>query len=157
MLVNVSGQVRPDGLLVESIIFCFFTYSRMSPSLKLLCNGMSGLSSTRRSSDHDITDRKKAENELKRYRDNLEKLVSERTIDLQMALDEIKTLKGIVPICSTCKKIRDDNGYWNKLESYIQKHSEASFSHGMCPDCSDKLYGNEGWYIEMKKEREQKK
>jgi len=72
-------------------------------------------------------------------------------IKLQNALDEIKTLKGLIPICSHCKKIRDDQGYWNILESYIQKHSEASFSHGMCPECSDKLYGNEDWYIEMNK------
>ena len=70
---------------------------------------------------------------------------------MRHALNEIKTLKGIVPICSKCKKIRDDTGYWNQIESYIQKHSEAEFSHGMCPNCSDELYGDEDWYIEMKK------
>ncbi len=53
---------------------------------------------------------------------------------------EIKTLRGIVPICSHCKKIRDDKGYWNHLEAYIQKHSDASFSHGICPECAGKLY-----------------
>ncbi|MBU1341359.1 MAG: PAS domain S-box protein [Proteobacteria bacterium] len=74
-----------------------------------------------------------------------EKLIKE----LQEALDSIKTLSGLVPICSSCKKIRDDRGYWNQLEAYIEKHSEASFSHGMCPQCSEKLYGNEDWYIEM--------
>tara|TARA_B100000614_G_scaffold262444_1_gene295975 strand:- start:1329 stop:2597 length:1269 start_codon:yes stop_codon:yes gene_type:complete len=73
--------------------------------------------------------------------------------NLKVALDEIKTLKGIVPICSSCKKIRDDKGYWNQLESYIQKHSEASFSHGICPECLDKLYGNQKWYTEMKKKK----
>jgi ABC-type amino acid transport substrate-binding protein len=67
--------------------------------------------------------------------------------ELNQAMDEIKTLKGIVPICSSCKKIRDDKGYWNRLEAFIEKHSEASFSHGICPDCSEKLYGNETWYI----------
>jgi hypothetical protein len=75
-------------------------------------------------------------------------------VELKNALLEIKTLKGIVPICSSCKKIRDDKGYWNLLESHIEKHSEASFSHGMCPECSDKLYGDEDWYIEMKKNGE---
>jgi len=70
--------------------------------------------------------------------------------ELENALAEIKTLKGIVPICSNCKKIRDDKGYWNLLESFIEKHSEASFSHGVCPECSDELYGNEKWYKEMR-------
>jgi HAMP domain-containing protein len=73
--------------------------------------------------------------------------------DLEIALDEIKTLKGIVPICANCKKIRDDKGYWNHLESYIEKHSDASFSHGMCPECLEALYGKEQWYIKMKKKK----
>jgi histidine kinase-like protein/GAF domain-containing protein len=73
---------------------------------------------------------------------------------LQIALAEIKTLKGIVPICSNCKKIRDDRGYWNLLESYLEKYSEASFSHGMCPECADELYGKEDWYIDLKNEQE---
>lgn len=89
---------------------------------------------------HDITERKVAEAER-------EKLIKE----LQLTLAEIKTLKGLIPICASCKKIRDDKGYWNLLESYIEKHSEASFSHSMCPECSDKFYGNEDWYIEMKR------
>nr|NJM03683.1 hypothetical protein [Desulfobacula sp.] len=73
--------------------------------------------------------------------------------DLTIALDEIKTLKGIVPICSGCKKIRDDKGYWNLLESYIEKHSEASFTHGMCPECMEKFYGKNDWYIKSKKKQ----
>lgn len=88
----------------------------------------------------DITIQKQREQER-------EKLIE----DLQNALTEIKTLEGIVPICSKCKKIRDDKGYWSKLESYIEQHSDASFSHSMCPECSDKLYGVEDWYIKMKK------
>ncbi|MBU2627216.1 MAG: PAS domain S-box protein [Proteobacteria bacterium] len=77
----------------------------------------------------DISDRKQIEKEK-------EKLI----IDLKNALNEIKTLKGIVPICASCKKIRDDKGFWNHLETYIQKHSDAQFSHGICPDCKKKLY-----------------
>jgi len=53
---------------------------------------------------------------------------------------EIKRLRGMLPICSSCKKIRDDKGYWNQIESYISAHSEAEFSHGICPDCFKKLY-----------------
>ncbi len=60
--------------------------------------------------------------------------------DLQKALDEVKTLSGFLPICSSCKKIRDDKGYWNKLESYLRAHSYARFSHGICPDCANRLY-----------------
>jgi len=60
--------------------------------------------------------------------------------DLQKALDEIKRLRGILPICMECKKIRDDAGYWHPVELYIRDHSEAEFTHGICPDCMRKLY-----------------
>ena len=59
---------------------------------------------------------------------------------LQKALAEVKTLSGFLPICASCKKIRDDKGYWNQIEAYISEHSEAEFSHGICPECSEKLY-----------------
>jgi hypothetical protein len=59
---------------------------------------------------------------------------------------EIKSLTGLLPICASCKKIRDSKGYWNQIESYIQKHSEAEFSHGLCEACSKELYGNDDWY-----------
>ena len=70
---------------------------------------------------------------------------------LQQALKKIKKLNGLIPICSSCKKIRDDKGYWNLLEAYIEEHSDAFFSHGICPECSEKLYGKQGWYIKRKK------
>lgn len=60
--------------------------------------------------------------------------------ELQKALSEVKTLSGLLPICANCKKIRDDKGYWNQIEGYIQQHSDAQFSHGICPDCIKKLY-----------------
>ncbi len=60
--------------------------------------------------------------------------------ELENALAEIKTLRGIIPICSSCKKIRDDEGYWHQVEVYIRDHSEAEFSHGICPECAKKLY-----------------
>ena len=60
--------------------------------------------------------------------------------ELHQAQGEIKTLQGILPICSCCKKIRDDKGYWNQLETYIHEHSAALFSHSICPDCMKKLY-----------------
>ena len=59
---------------------------------------------------------------------------------LQEALDEVKMLGGLLSICASCKRIRDERNYWEPLESYIQSHSEAKFSHGVCPDCLRKLY-----------------
>lgn len=60
--------------------------------------------------------------------------------ELGQALETIKTLRGIVPICAHCKKIRDDQGFWNHLESYVSQHTEAEFSHGFCPKCARELY-----------------
>ena len=77
----------------------------------------------------DITKRKEVEADR-------EKLIGK----LQDALAKIKTLRGIIPICASCKKIRDDKGYWNKLENYLRDHSEADFSHGICPQCVKALY-----------------
>ncbi|MBU4011569.1 MAG: PAS domain-containing protein, partial [Proteobacteria bacterium] len=59
---------------------------------------------------------------------------------LQKVLDDIKTLHGIIPICMNCKNIRDDRGCWNQLEIYVRDHTEAQFSHGLCPECTNKLY-----------------
>ncbi|THB81313.1 MAG: PAS domain S-box protein [Desulfobacteraceae bacterium] len=89
-----------------------------------------------------ITRRKIAEINLKKEHDLLLR-----------AMERIRTLSGLLPICAACKKIRDDKGYWNQLESYIEEHSEVSFSHGMCTDCSDKLYGDQDWYVQMKKKK----
>ncbi len=70
----------------------------------------------------DITERKKVEEELKN------------------ALNDVRTLRGIVPICSHCKKIRDDQGYWNQVDIYVRDHTEAEFSHGICPNCLETFY-----------------
>lgn len=77
----------------------------------------------------DITDRKLIEVEKKQL-----------IFELQRALAKVKLLSGFLPICSSCKKIRDDKGYWNQIESYIRDHSEADFSHSICPECARKLY-----------------
>ena len=60
--------------------------------------------------------------------------------ELSQALDEIRTLQGILPICSFCKRIRDDQGYWNQVDAYISRHSDAQFSHSVCPECMKKHY-----------------
>ena len=66
--------------------------------------------------------------------------LEEKNAELQKAMDEIKTLRGFIPICASCKRIRNDEGYWEQIESYISSHSEAKFSHGCCDECARKLY-----------------
>ena len=61
---------------------------------------------------------------------------------LQENVDNLKALHGLLPLCSSCKKVRDDNGSWNQLEAYIQNHSDAKITHGICPDCMKQLYGD---------------
>jgi hypothetical protein len=61
--------------------------------------------------------------------------LEEKNNEPQSAFKEIKTLSGIVPICSYCKQIRDDKGFWNQVEAYVAKHTDAEFSHGICPEC----------------------
>lgn len=78
---------------------------------------------------NDITERKQMEEALEEERRRLQK-----------ALDEVTTLRGIVPICANCKKIRDDQGFWNQVEVYVRDHTEAEFSHGICPECEKTLY-----------------
>ncbi len=117
---------------------------------------------------NDVTDRKRSEEALRSAHNELEKIVEERTLELvrvnkdlkqeieerkhveherekfifklKEALENVKTLRGLLPICCNCKKIRDDEGYWNQIESYIRKHSEAEFTHSLCPNCAHKLY-----------------
>jgi PAS domain S-box-containing protein len=77
----------------------------------------------------DITERKLAEDE----RDRL-------ILELREALSHVKLLSGLLPICASCKKIRNDKGYWEQMEKYITEHSEVDFSHGICPECAERLY-----------------
>jgi two-component system OmpR family sensor kinase len=105
--------------------------------------------------------RKRAEEELREAHRTLEERVKERTAELEaeiarrkkteaalegerrqlaQALEEVRTLRGILPICANCKNIRDDKGYWSQVEKYISDHTEARFSHGICPDCMAKFY-----------------
>ena len=81
--------------------------------------------------DTDITERMQMEEEKT-------KLIAE----LQSALADVKTLSGLLPICSACKRIRDDRGYWNQIEAYIHERSDAEFTHSICPECAKRLYPN---------------
>jgi PAS domain S-box-containing protein len=77
----------------------------------------------------DVTARKQAEEERERLVERL-----------QQALENIKTLRGLIPICAWCKSVRDDKGFWHKVEEYLREHSGAQFTHGLCPDCKEKLH-----------------
>ncbi|MFC1883246.1 hypothetical protein ACFL2O_00610 [Thermodesulfobacteriota bacterium] len=88
---------------------------------------------------------KRAHEELKIEMEERKKAQIEKDnliVELKEALSEVKTLSGLLPICASCKKIRDDKGYWNRIETYFKNHSEVKFSHGICPDCAKKLYGD---------------
>lgn len=78
---------------------------------------------------------------IKSY-ESLEQKVDERTESLQAALKEVNKLSGLLPLCSYCKKVRDDNGYWNQIDAYIQENSEADISHSICPECAEKYYSD---------------
>lgn len=97
----------------------------------------------------EIEERQHAEEALRQVLDELEIRVAERTHELVLtnhrleeALANVKILSGLLPICAECKKIRDDRGYWNQIETYISQHTEAVFTHGLCPDCARKLFGD---------------
>jgi len=104
-----------------------------------ICMGFVIISIIRRLKDnnrilqHEITIRKKAEQKNE-----------ELILELKKALDNVKQLSGLLPICASCKKIRNDQGYWQKIETYISDRSDAQFTHGICPECSQKLYGKGG-------------
>jgi len=85
------------------------------------------------------TERKEQESEIYRLK-NVE--LEKKNEELSQALEHVRRLQGMLPICSHCKKIRDDSGYWEQIESYISKHSETEFSHSICPECLKELYGS---------------
>jgi len=95
------------------------------------CNFMDGKPTYTRAIFRDITERKKVEEER-------EHLIKE----LKQTLAEVRTLSGLLPICAWCKQLRNDKGYWESVEQYIEAHSEAEFTHSICPDCMKKNFPN---------------
>ena len=87
------------------------------------------------------SDLEKAIAELKTTQSGLEARVEERTRQLQETIEKMDVLRGLLPICCSCKKIRDDQGYWRQVELFVAQHTGARFTHGLCPECEVKLYG----------------
>ncbi len=108
---------KKDGTIFDVQVFAATVYDNDGIPVSLM------------SSSIDISERKKAEEE----KENL-------IIELKSAVEEISTLRGIIPICAQCKNIRDDRGIWNQIEAYISEHSDAKFSYGLCPECTKELY-----------------
>lgn len=91
-------------------------------------------------SDDEVGELARVFNEMMESRKQAAEEQAQLIGELRRTLGEVKTLRGFLPICSSCKMIRSDQGYWQQIESYIREHSEAEFSHGLCPDCARKLY-----------------
>jgi DNA-binding response OmpR family regulator len=80
---------------------------------------------------------------------NMQKTLEEKNAQLQKALATIKTLKGWITICANCKRVQVNPECWDQIETYIENHSEALFTHGLCPECAEKMYGEKEWYKKM--------
>jgi len=131
-LVSDHLKSEKDSKEAQSMEFRIITRSGEKRWIGHVCQpvySVKGAFIGRRGTNRDITKRRSAEDERN-------KLIER----LQEALAKVKTLSGLIPICSSCKKIRDDKGYWNQIEAYIGDHSEAEFSHGICPECAKELY-----------------
>ncbi|MBN2340444.1 MAG: transporter substrate-binding domain-containing protein [Deltaproteobacteria bacterium] len=92
--------------------------------------------------------RQEAEQALRLANDTLEENVKKRTRELETALSDVKTLTGLLPICSFCKGVRNDQGYWDKLEKYICDHTDAEVTHGLCPECFKREYPEEFAHVQ---------
>jgi hypothetical protein len=133
---------NPTGFKVQYELFLFFIYGILLTWFAVFGGFVSNLRRRLRGQNKKIN---KAHEAIKievaeRKQAQIEK--DALIVELQDALSRVKTLSGLLPICASCKKIRDDQGYWKQIETYIRDHSEADFSHSICPDCYKKLYPN---------------
>ncbi len=127
------GPILPPAPISMKTLLGYMA-SILVPLLLILL--MVGLWYTKRQVDEKTTHLREEIRQRKKAQEDREKLIAE----LRKALEEVKTLGGLLPICASCKKIRDDKGYWNQIESYIRDRSDAEFSHSICPDCAEALY-----------------
>jgi hypothetical protein len=129
-----------SGFSVQYELFLFFLFGILLTWFAFFGGFISNIRRHLRAQKEEI---QKAHEEIKFEMENRKRAEIEKDkliVELKDALDTVKTLSGLLPICASCKNIRDDSGYWNQIETYIQEHSEAEFSHSICPDCAKKLY-----------------
>ena len=138
ILRNRLGTIRKGTKIIGDGNLEYRIDLRSKDEFEDLANEFNAMSDKLKKSFVSIENLEKEITERKLAEEKREKLIHE----IQDALAQIKKLSGLIPICASCKKIRDDNGYWNQIESYIRDHSEAEFSHGICPECMKKLYGD---------------
>jgi hypothetical protein len=128
----IVAHTTDAGILIQALVrvTIFIAVAGVVTFLSMQRKRAEGLLlETNRQLESEVEERKKAEQEK-------ENIISE----LQKTLAEVKILRGILPICSFCKKIRNDKGYWDQVEIYVGQHSDAEFSHSICPECVDKHY-----------------
>ncbi len=101
--------------------------------LWVMASQLSNIAYQRLKTKNLVEDLTRTKKELEGYKDNLELLVEQK-------ISEIKKLSGLLPLCSHCKKVRDDTGYWDQIDSYLNTHSDADISHSICPECADEYY-----------------
>ena len=123
-IIMVTAQAGPEDLQSAFAAGAMDYITKPLKKVELLARVMSALTLKR-----EMDTRKEQEREL-----------TEKNRELEQVLREVKVLRGFIPICASCKKIRNDQGYWQHLETYLQEHSEALFSHSICKDCMKKLY-----------------
>jgi uncharacterized membrane protein YciS (DUF1049 family)/multisubunit Na+/H+ antiporter MnhC subunit len=130
------------GYRIQYELFLFFLYGILLTWFAFFGGFISNLRRHMRTQKEEI---QKAHEEIKFEMENRKRAEIEKDkliIELKEAIDTVKKLSGLLPICASCKKIRDENGHWNQIETYIQTHSEAEFSHSFCPACAKKFFPN---------------
>lgn len=142
LLLNIEYFQERQGFLIQYELFLFVLFGILLLWFAFFGGYVTNIRRRLRLQNENI---KKSHEELKSEMEERKRAQIEKDnliIELKEALSEVKTLSGLLPICASCKKIRDDKGYWNKIETYFKNHSEVKFSHGICPDCAKKLYGD---------------
>jgi CHASE1-domain containing sensor protein len=146
-----TGQVNSIlwlGIIISLLLFAVVLSLTKSRNQALsLANMTLDLEKANFGLKSEIEERKHAEEQLRRYSAELEK----KNKELQEALAKVKQLTGMLPICASCKKIRDDKGYWSGVETYVSEHTDAVFSHGLCPECEKKAYEDLDEFIRKNK------
>ena len=154
--VKKAGLTRPDLVLMDIVLKGKKTGTEAAETIKKKFD-IPVVYLTAYADDQTLTAAKKAEPfgyitkpfndtdikvtiEMALYKAKMEAERRELTAALKQALSEVKTLRGLIPICAACKKIRDDDGYWASVEMFIENRTLAEFTHGICPDCVHKLY-----------------